>query len=377
MTCMSFQHATAASMEGMINMNSQDELFRMRDGVETRWFSFENQKGLKGAAAKGGDGRKRAACTQLRAGESLTVAEIAGRSGVVRRMWFALFDGARPMYAQRPEILRGLRIDCFWDGAGNPAVSAPFGDFFCQGLGKAYAFDNALFSSPEGRSFVCTVPMPFRESMKLVVTNESAEDIPAFFYQVDCTLGDEIGGGHLYFHSHWRRENPTTEKQDFEFLPKVKGRGRFLGVNFSVIADKLYGKKWWGEGEVKIYLDGDRQYPTLCGTGTEDYIGTGWCQGKFNSPYCGCPYADAENMEYAFYRLHIPDPVYFHKNIRAAIQQIGGCPGEFPPEIVNARIKGSWGLFERHDDWSSCVYFYLDSPENGLPPPAPAAERIR
>src|SRR4029079_5990915 len=108
-------------------------------------------------------------------------------------------------------------------------------------------------------------------------------------------------------HAHFRRENPTTLQQDYELLPLVRGKGRFLGVNVGVQADKeRYGTTWWGEGEVKVYLDGDTDLPTLCGTGTEDYIGTAWGQGRFAHLYQGCPVADGEAMAYCFYRYHIP-----------------------------------------------------------------------
>jgi hypothetical protein len=371
-------------------MNGNDALFKMREGIEPRWFSFENRQGLKGAATRGNDGRKRSAWAPLKKGESLTLAEINGRSGVVRKLWFAFSGGPTPGPACRPELLRGVRVDFFWDGAKTPAVSAPFGDLFCMGLGKLYAFENALFANPEGRNIVCHVPMPFKKGMKLVVTNESPEDIAWFFYKVNCTVGDPVGDDDLYFHAYWKRENPTTEEHDYEFLPKVAGRGRYLGVNFGVCVDKdkLYEKTWWGEGEVKVYLDGDHAYPTLCGTGTEDYIGTSWGQGKFCLPYSGCPYADGEKMEYAFYRFHLPDPVYFRQDIRATIQQIGNGGPEPLAKMRQAGIQLRLGkeiiehvpdtgcCFERHDDWSSCVYFYLDKPENGLPPLAPVSARL-
>jgi len=141
-------------------------------------------------------------------------------------------------------------------------------------------FENALFSSPEGRSFNSIVPMPFRHNFRMVVTNESDIKLDMFFYEVDWTLGDEHGPDALWLHAHWRRENPTTLRRDYEFLPQIQGRGRLLGVNFGVIGDLCkYHRTWWGEGEVKIFLDGDTQHPTLCGTGTEDYIGTGWDKG--------------------------------------------------------------------------------------------------
>ena len=176
-------------------------------------------------------------------------------------------------------------------------------------------------------------------------------------------------------------------------MPRLGGHGRFLGVTLGVMADTAgFLKTWWGEGEVKVYLDGDSVHPTLCGTGTEDYIGTGWGQGAYATPFQGCPLADHEKHRYGFYRLHIPDPVFFHREIRVTIQQIG-CWGPDtiaqlhglgvrltlggkPVDMAAAVGAKGYGLFERHDDWSSCAYFYLDRPENGLPALAPVAARV-
>ena len=120
----------------------------------------------------------------------------------------------------------------------------------------------------------------------------------------------------------------TTLQKDYEFLPKVEGRGRFLGVSVGMIADtKQYFKSWWGEGEAKYYIDGDTNNPTLSGTGTEDYIGSAWGQARFINMYQGCPVADHNNMHYSFYRFHVPDPVYFNKDIRVTMQQIGNMAG--------------------------------------------------
>src|SRR5699024_7307795 len=104
------------------------------------------------------------------------------------------------------------------------------------------------------------------------------------------------------------------------------GRGRFLGTNIGVQANPVYGDLWWGEGEVKMYLDGDKKYPTIAGTGTEDYIGTAWGMGKFDNRYQGATIANKEKKQWAFYRYHIPDPIYFHENLKVTVQQIGGGP---------------------------------------------------
>ncbi|MDW8356221.1 MAG: glycoside hydrolase family 172 protein [Bryobacterales bacterium] len=214
---------------------------------------------------------------------------------------------------------------------------------------------------------------------------------PSLYYDVNYTLGDIHSEDVLYFHAHFRRENPTALQRDYEFLPTVRGRGRFLGVFFGVIADqKKYSFTWWGEGEVKFYLDGDRELPTLAGTGTEDYISTAWGQGRFDHLYHGCPVADFEKMQYSFYRFHVPDPIYFYQDIRATIQQIGylnprwmGLVHQLGTRLYKAgpglveRGPLEEGLFECQDDWSSVAYFYLNSPENNLPPLPPAAERLR
>src|SRR3712207_1226606 len=136
-----------------------------------------------------------------------------------------------------PRMLRGLRIDMYWDGAATPAVSAPVGDFFGQGLGRMVTFESVFFSNPEGRSFNATIPMPFRTGMRIVMVNETGVDLPELFYDIDYTVGDRIPGGALYFHAHYRRERNTRLQQDYEILPRITGRGRYLGANIGVITD--------------------------------------------------------------------------------------------------------------------------------------------
>jgi hypothetical protein len=177
----------------------------------------------------------------------------------------------------------------------------------------------------------------------------------------------------------------------------VEGKGRFLGVNFGVMANPVYQKSWWGEGEVKMYIDGDDLLPTLVGTGTEDYIGTAWGQGAFINRYTGCPVADRENDHWTFYRYHVPDPVFFKTDIRVDIQAMGGnmkdkviemmengadlipvsiqdgqvfmgLMDSVPPvDLKNDNLMDGWTNFFRSDDWSSTAYFYLNKPVNNLP----------
>lgn len=358
-------------------------LYEMPQAVESRVASGENPTGEKGKGGQANGGRKGAATVPVKAGESRVLAEANNASGMVRRIWMTFPD-------RTPQQLRSLKIEMFWDGASRPAVSAPLGDFFGIGLGQKVAFESVFFSDPEGRSFNCVMPMPFRTGMKIVLTNESRADLGELWYDVDYTLGDRHPANMLYFHAHYRRENPTTIQKDYEILPKIVGRGRYLGANIGVVVNsKEYFNTWWGEGEVKMYLDGDTNLPTIAGTGTEDYIGTAWGQGKFANLYGGSPIADEKNMRWCFYRYHVVDPIYFQKDIRVTMQQIGYLAAHSREDIIkNNRTlyrAGSGlvpmdtskdGKFERSDDWSSCVYFYLDKPTNNLPPIDAVEKRV-
>ncbi|HEY0078647.1 MAG TPA: glycoside hydrolase family 172 protein [Pyrinomonadaceae bacterium] len=358
-------------------------LYEMPEGVETRWASPENPRGERGKGAQAAGGRKGSPTIAIKAGASAVLAEAQNTSGMVRRLWMTIPD-------RSPQMLRGLRLDMYWDGAATPAVSAPLGDFFGVGLGLMATFESALFSNPEGRSFNSVVPMPFRTGFRIVMTNESGRDLPELFYDINYTLGDRHPAGMLYFHAHWRRENPTTLQRDYEILPRVEGRGRYLGTNIGVIVNRReYHNTWWGEGEVKIYLDGDTQFPTIAGTGTEDYVGTAWGQGRYANLYQGSPVADEGQMRWCFYRYHIIDPIYFRRDIRVTMQQIGYLADHSRgaivregrklyragPGLVEKDVRED-GKFERTDDWSSCAYFYLDRAENNLPKLEAAEKRM-
>ncbi len=363
-------------------------LFKYQD-LEPRWNSFENPETLKGAGGQENKGAKGHPYDVLKAGETKVLLDVNG-PGIITRMWFTIQD-------RSPEMLRSMKIEIFWDGNEKPAVAAPFGDFFGNGLGQMVALQNELFANPEGRSFNCFIPMPFKTHAKLVVTNEGSTDLNMLFYDIDLVKMDEWNDENLYFHCFWNRDTATTPGIDYTILPEIHGKGRFLGVTFGVIANPAYQKSWWGEGEVKMYLDGDGAFPTLVGTGTEDYIGTAWGQGEFINRYTGCPVADRENDHWVFYRYHIPDPIFFENDIRVTIQAMGGNQKEkviemmaegaplipvsiqegqefqglmdsaSPVDLKNDKLMSGWTNFYRSDDWSSTAYFYLDKPVNELP----------
>ena len=374
-------------------------LFEKPKGIQTRWSSFENLSAKRACGGLENKGAKGNAFVHLAAGETKTLLDVKG-SGMICRIWMTNRD-------RSPEMLRGLRLDMTWDNADAPAVSAPLGDFFGVGLGRRVAFENALFSDPEGRSFNCFIPMPFRSAARITLTNESGKDQTHLFYDIDFLLNVEHTPETIYFHAHWQRESPNVLGRDFVILPRIRGSGRFLGANLGIIADPIYDGAWWGEGEVKCWF-GDDAHPTLCGTGAEDYIGTGWGQGFFAHRTQGCLVADSEKRQWAFYRYHLDDPIFFNDGCQVAIQTIGGSArekavkllekkvplipvsiaapgmGAFvglldapqPVDIRDAALPDGWCNFWRQDDWSATAYFYLNAPGGVLPPIAPAASRM-
>ncbi|WNO52429.1 glycoside hydrolase family 172 protein [Stakelama saccharophila] len=357
-----------------------------RDDTHMRWFSFENADGAKGRGGMENRGAKGHAFDSLPAGQSVTLAHVNG-AGTVRRIWMTIDD-------RSPERRRNLWIEMYWDGASKPAVSVPLGDFFMQGEGPVKPMENALVASPEGRSFESFIPMPFRKSAKIVLVNKGNKDLTAVFYDVDITKQDSQPDDALYFHAYWHRQNRTKLGEPFQVLPHVTGHGRYLGTYVAEVTNPDYGNSWFGEGELKVYLDGDDRYPTLVGTGTEDLIGAGYGQGEFINRYTGAPVANLRSRQQTFYRLHIPDPIYFADDIRVDLPQIGGAPRQdflrmqkagvpIKPITVDpgGRAKfiklfeqkntkpvgdpetpNGWVNFFREDDVAAVAYYYLDRP---------------
>jgi hypothetical protein len=371
-------------------------------GTHTRWASPENPGAEKGRGGTVNRGAKGQAFFVVPPGAQQVLLDVTG-AGIVERMWLS---GTIPRNAEQRRL---VRIDMFWDGATKPAVSAPIGDFFGMGLGLAAPFESAFFSNPEGRSFNCAVPMPFRKEAKIVITNESSS-VALVWYDINLLKMKRLPKDAMYFHAFWSRTPKTELGRDFEVLPRIEGTGRYLGANIGVIGDSIYRGTWFGEGEVKIFLDGDGELPTLVGTGTEDYIGTGWGQGTYHHQWQGATLSDDKRDLYTFYRFHGPDPVFFHQNCRVTIQQMGNTsvarvremlakhPDALKPvwmldlhgepdvmrlkrspdqyfllekpdgkDFFNPALSGAGCNFYRRDDVSATAYFYLKSPSSGLP----------
>lgn len=277
------------------------------------WVSFENPAGERGQGGQENFGAKGHPFDYLAADEQKLLCNIQG-PGIIRRIWFTLAD-------RSPEALKNTWLLAWWDGEAEPSVHVPVGDFFCMGSGHMIPFENEYFSSPEGRSFVCTIPMPFRRSAKLALFNGTDKDNIQLFYDVDLTL-EELPEDAMYFHAAFTSSRNLPLGKDVPVLPPIQGQGRFLGMNAALHINPAYGDSWWGEGEVKIYLDGENT-PSLVGTGTEDYIGTAWGQGAFVTRQHGCTWN--QEGQVSFFRFHASDPIFFSQGCQVTIQNIGGC----------------------------------------------------
>ena len=296
------------------------------ENSEPRWINFENPNGERGNGGRENNGAKGHACEHLMSGEEKILCNFSG-CGMIRRIWITLDD-------RSPEVLKHVYLKMFWDNADKPQVNVPMGDFFCMGSGEMRRFENHFFSTAEGRSFSCKIPMPFRENAKIVLCNNSGKRINNLFYDINLTL-EELSGEDMYFYASFQDIQWNVLEENVTILSVEKGAGRFLGTNIAVIPDEeKYPDTLWGEGEVKIYLDGDQDYPTLVGTGAEDYVGSAWGLGEFINDAQGC--VSKINNAVSMYRFHVNDPIYFQKNIRVEIQAMGGGSWHNVKKIVQS-----------------------------------------
>ncbi len=335
----SFAAFTIAAAE---EPNLLGEPFRLDTGLITRSISFENPTGATGAggkaASKLGPGRKGAPAREIKPGEIVQLCDIEG-PGTIRHIWITT--------ERDPATQRACVIRAWWEGQEHPSIECPIGDLFGFAHGKIVSYQSAVHSCGPTGGRNLWLPMPFRKRARFTFTNEGDKSVP-LFYQINYTLGDKLPRDVGRLHVLFRRENPTTLKKDFELLPERTQKGRFIG---SIIGIRnLHPDQWWGEGEIKVYMDGDQEWPTIAGTGSEDYVGLAWGVQKAAFLYNGCS-LDEKNFV-SMYRWHLPDPIAWQKQCRITIQQI------------------AWknGLAETQDDWSCATFWYEPVPSAKLPP---------
>jgi len=323
--------------------------------AKSRSISAENPDGAKGGGARAvpdensaarelGVGWKVRPCITLKAGETVTLAEVEG-PGVIRHVWITAREAA----------YRSCVLRFFWDGEETPSVEVPLGDFFaCGHETRAKVNSLPVCVNPSG-GFNCYWPMPFRNSALVTIQNEWHEDIRGFFYQFDYSL-EPVADEAAYFHAQWRRSVTTRECPEHVVLDGVAGAGHYVGT---YLAWTAFSNGWWGEGEMKFYLDGDGEYPTICTTGTEDYFGGAWGfhnregrEDPFSTPFLGLPLVELEDNKvprFGLYRWHIMDPVRFDQDLRATIQALGWWPnGKYEPLTDDIASVGYWYQAEPH-----------------------------
>ncbi len=326
--------------------------------TERRSITAENPTGQLGAGARATEGTGARAARDLglgwkvspsrvlEPGAILELARIEGE-GVVDHLWLTT----------RSASWRRLILRMRWDEAqGEPAIAVPLGDFFCQGWARYAPVSSSLIVVAPYGGFTSYFPMPFRTGAHITLENLGEEAVPVY-YQIDYSLG-AVDPSVGYLHASWRRSNPVPEREVHTIVDGVEGWGRYIGTYLAV---GVNGPGWWGEGEVKFFVDGDGDFPTLCGTGTEDYFGGAWNfevpgfgYQTFSSPSLGMHQVirpdglyDSQ-MRFGMYRWHIADPIDFSERLRVTIQDLGWRPdGRYWP---------------RSDDLASVAYWYSDRP---------------
>jgi hypothetical protein len=352
----------SAQWQGMGN------LYRLSD-AETRSISPENFTGEKGkggmatleegsaarAARELGQGWKVNPYVRIQPGETFTMAEIMG-SGIINHIWMT------PTGNYRLTIFR-----IYWDDEENPSVETPVGDFFATGWGNGnepQIASLAVCVNPRS-GLNCYWQMPFRKKCKVTMENISDKEV-VLYYQIDYTVTqvpDDAG----YFHAQFRRVNPLPYKDVYTIVDGIKGKGQYVGT---YLAHGANSPGWWGEGEIKFYIDGDSDFPTICGTGEEDYFCGSYgyemrkgdngedVYSEFSSPYTGFHHIKDPDLQYeqgrfGEYRWHIFDPMRFNTDLRVTIQSIGWqSEGRYLP---------------LQDDLASVAYWYQVEPHNPFP----------
>ena len=330
--------------------------------ARTRSISPENfggEKGKAGMATNGtgshaardlGPGWKLSPSVHIKAKTTFILGEIKG-PGCIQQIWMT------PTGNFRHSILR-----FYWDGESDPSVECPVGDFFACGWGRYAQINSLAVCVNPGSAFNCYWPMPFRKLARITMENIDDKDM-TLYYQINYTL-DNVPKDAGYFHAQFRRESPLRQKGLYTILDGVAGHGQYVGT---YLAWEVHSPGWWGEGEIKFYMDGDKEFPTICGTGTEDYFcGSYNFENQetkryqtFSTPYSGLAQVLPPDKIYeagqrfGLYRWHLADPIRFEKDLKVTIQALGWQSG------------GRYLPLE--DNISSVAYWYQKEPHQQFP----------
>jgi hypothetical protein len=317
----------------------------MDDLTDTR----PNHANAKEAARELGRGWKVNPFIRIKAGETFTLADVDG-PGAIQHIWMT------PTGNWRYSILR-----IYWDDEKLPSVEVPVGDFFGMGWGEYAQLNSLPVSVNPGSAFNCYWQMPFRKHCRITMQNINDKEPMNLYYQIDYTLTD-VPDDMAYFHAQFRRTNPNTTGKDILLVDGIRGKGQYVGT---FLAWGVSNNGWWGEGEIKFFMDGDTDFPTINGTGTEDYFcgsynfDRGGQYIPFSTPYVGLhqvikPDGSYKSQQrFGMYRWHIMDPIRFDKDLRVTIQDLGWrSGGRYLPQ---------------HSDVASTVFWYQTEPHAPFP----------
>jgi hypothetical protein len=333
--------------------------------AKTRSISAENFSGEKGQAAMATEGTGANCARELGQGwkvspsihigprQTVTLAEITG-PGAIQHIWNTV----------HPDWWRRLVLRFYWDGEDTPSIETPIGDLFCNGWCKRCNVNSLPVAVNPAGGFNSYWEMPFRKSARITLENLTEDECKGYYYQITYALTD-VPVDAAYLHAQFRRNNPLPYKEVHTLLDGVKGQGQYVGT---YLAWQVNNTGWWGEGEIKFYLDGDGEFPTICGTGTEDYFGGAWNfehpqgeYGVFSTAYLGMPQVIGageggiyrSQQRFGMYRWHVPDPIRFEQDLRVTIQALGW------------RTGGRY--LPLQDDISSTAFWYQTEPHAPFP----------
>jgi len=357
-------------------MNSFSNITKLKNG-QTRMITAENvygEKGTGGMAVPNGECQPEVAkigqkwevsennpsrelgqkwkvrpCITLPAKTVTTIMDVDGPARI-NHIWITLDS----------RYYRDVILRFYWDEEETPSIEVPVGDFFgCPFNTRLKITAIPINVNPSG-GMNCYFPMPFRKHAKITVENRASNAMEGFFYAISYELG-EVAEDEAYFHAQFRRTNPVKYMDDYVIVDGIKGKGHYVGTQMGW---QQNNQGWWGEGEIKAFIDGDTEFPTYCGTGTEDYFGGAWCFGEnYTAPYLG--YQDLMTLgehkrmtntvgnRHSLYRYHVMDPIIFEEDLKVTMQALGW--------------RGESRFMPLQDDICSVAYWYQTEPHNPFP----------
>jgi len=303
------------------------------------------------------------------AGRTHVVLDAKG-PGVVTHMWFTFLDKTRHPWAVNGSAThQEMLIRVYYDGSETPDIEVPFGDFFANCFGERSEVISMPIVVEDADSYNSFWPMPFRESIRIEIANQSkTKNVNLLYYNIDWIKKPSLPKNTPYFYASYRQEYPQKNGDDYLIL-ETQGKGHYVGTVFCV---RTRSPQWFGEGDEKIYIDGEEE-PSIWGTGTEDYFLSAWgLKSEVTTPFFGTVFFDHGMLggRTSAYRWHIPDPIVFEKSIRVTIEHGGWISADETKE----RRTHSWE--EREDDVSTVAFWYQTGKPAYKGPVPPAEERI-